>query len=665
MNSDVMNKKTFLLCGHAQSGKTSLAECILFKTGATSRLGRVDNQTTISDYEDDEKDRKSSINLAVLGTKYKGTIALQFIDTPGYLDFIGEVVSGVRAVDFAIMVVDAVEGIGIGTEKTWALLRKENIPCLFFVNKLDKENTNFNHIVKDIRDNLTKSAISFCIPEENSVINILKHKDKDAVLYNKAMETIAESDDVLCEEYLDTGSLAAEEIIPSLKKAVISSRIFPVIGGSAIKELGIDILLEFISEIMPSVGESSPRKAKDKEGKEVIVEPKIDSPFCGQVFKTVIDPFVGQLNIIRVFSGKIDSNADFFNFSKEHKEKFGQIYSLQGKQQVAQEGVCVGDIVAVAKLKDTQTSDTICVRSRLVEFSKLEFPSPAYSASVKPKTRQDEDKISSVLTRLTSEDPTCSVSRDAQTKELIISGMGELHIHVIIERMKRKYQANVELGTPKVPYFETITKEVRVSHKYKKQTGGRGQYGDVSIIVQPLERGCKFEFVNKIVGGAIPRNFIPSVEKGIRKAMAEGFLAGYPITDVRVTLFDGSYHPVDSSDMAFQIAASMALKDAFKQTGSVLLEPIMNIEVVAPEEVMGQITGDINSRRGRVMGMESKGKNEVVKAHVPLAEMFKYTSDLRSVTGGRGSYTMSFSNYEIVPSRIAQGLVEKIKKTEE
>jgi len=660
-----MNKKTFLLCGHAQSGKTSLAECILFKCGATSRLGMVGNQTAISDYEDDEKERKSSINLSVLNTKYKGSVALNFVDTPGYLDFIGEVISGARAVDFAVMVVDAVEGVGIGTEKAWAILRKENIPCLFFINKLDKENTDFKHALKDIRESLTKKVVSLCIVEEKAVFNILKHKDKDPALYNKAMEIIAESDDCLCEKYLETGLLEESEIIPSLKKAIVNSQIFPVIGGAAVKEVGVDNLLEFISEIMPSAGEALSRKAKDKEGKEVVVEPKIDSPFSGQAFKTIVDPFVGQLTIFRIFSGKIDSNSEFFNSNKEHKEKFGQVYSLQGKQQIAQEGACVGDIVAIAKLKDTQTSDTICISSRRIEFAKLEFPSPAYSASVKPKTRQDEDKISSALTRLTSEDPTCSVSRDAQTKELIISGMGELHIHVIIERLKRKYQADVELGTPKVPYFETITKQVQVSHKYKKQTGGRGQYGDVSIIVEPLERGKKFEFVNKVVGGAIPRNFIPSVEKGIRKAMVEGFLAGYPITDIRVILFDGSYHPVDSSDMAFQIAASMALKDAFRQSRSVLLEPIMNVEIVAPDEVMGQITGDINSRRGKIMGMESKGKNEVVKAHVPLAEMFKYTSDLRSATGGRGSYTMSFSNYEIVPSRIVQEVVERTKKIEE
>jgi elongation factor G len=661
MNDDLAKKRTFLLCGHAQSGKTSLAESLLFKCGAVSRLGKVDEETSVSDYEDDEKERKSSVNLSVLGANYKGN-SLQFIDTPGYLDFIGEVIASARAVDFAIIVVDAVEGVGVGTEKAWDILRKENIPCLFFINKLDKENAHYDKILDDIKKGLARKATSLGVIEGKTMINILENKDKAPSLYSGIIESVAESDDSLLEKYLETGTLEASEVKPALKKAVINSQLFPVIGGVATEETGVDFLLDLLIEIMPSVKEASPRKAKDKSGQEVGVEPEVDAHFSAQVFKTIIDPFVGQLTIFRAFSGKLSSNSEFLNATKENKEKFGQIYSLQGKQQNSKEGVSAGDIAAVAKLKDTQTQDTLCHPFRPLEFMPLEFPSPSYSASVKPKTRQDEDKISSALSRLTSEDPTCKTSRDSQTKELIISGMGELHINVIIERMKRKYQANVELGTPKVPYFETLTKAVDVSHKYKKQTGGRGQYGDVSIKVEPLERGKNFEFVDKIVGGAIPRNFIPSVEKGIRKAMQEGYLAGYPITDIRVTLFDGSYHPVDSSDIAFQIAASMALKKAFEQAGSVLLEPIMDVEIAVPEEFMGQITGDINSRRGRVMGMEAKAKSEVVKAQIPLAEMFKYASDLRSVTGGRGTYAMSFSHYEIVPGRISQGIVNETKK---
>ncbi len=664
MNSDVTKKMSFLICGHAQSGKTSLAEAILFKCGVTTRLGSVQDGNSICDYEEDERERKSSINLAVLNAKYK-EMNLQFIDIPGYLDFIGEAVSGIRAVDFAIIVVDAVEGVGVGTEKVWDLLIKGNVPCLFFINKLDKENADYKKTLEDIRQSLTKKIVRLEVVEGSNVTRILKDKTKDEFLYNSLIEIVAENEDNLLEEFLETGSIKDEEIKPNLKKEIINSLVFPVIGGAAIEEKGIDELLEVVSGIMPSVGESLSRKAKDKSGEELLVEADIDAPFSAQVFKTIIDPFVGQLNIFRVFSGKLQSHSEFFNKNKGIKEKFGQLYILQGKQQISQDTVCAGDIAAVAKLKETKTQDTLCAVSRVLEFSPLNFPSPAYSASVKPKTRQDEDKISSALKRLTSEDCTCSVSIDAQTKEHIISGMGELHLHVIIERMKRKYNAEVELGTPKVPYLETLSKSVTVAHKYKKQSGGKGQYGDVSLEIEPLERGKKFEFVDKIKGGAIPRNFIPSVEKGLINTMKEGFLAGYPIVDIKVTLFDGSYHSVDSSDRAFQIAASMALKKAFDQGGSQLLEPIMNVEIVAPVDVMGQITGDISGRRGRVLGMEVKGKNEVVKANVPLAEMFKYASDLRSATAGRGNYTMSFSHYEVVPLRITKDIVEKAKERKE
>ena len=403
------------------------------------------------------------------------------------------------------------------------------------------------------------------------------------------------------------------------------------------------------------------KHARDSQGNIIEVNSQ-DPLFTAQVFKSIVDPYVGHLNIFRAFSGSLSSNSEIYNVSKNIKEKIGQLYILQGKQQIPVEKISSGEIGAVAKLKDTHTQDTLTQPYKDLLFPPIEFPSPVYSASVKPKTRQDEEKISSALSRLTSEDPTFKVSRDPQTKELIISGMGELHLNVIIERMRRRYSANVELGTPKVPYKETVTKSVKVQGKYKKQTGGRGQYGDVWIEVEPLERGKEFEFVDKIVGGAIPRNFIPSVEKGIRKAMEEGILAGYPVTDIRVTLYDGSYHPVDSSDIAFQIAGSMALKKALEQANSVLLEPIMNVEIVVPEEFMGQVTGDINARRGRVLGMEIKGKNQVVRAQIPLGEMFKYASDLRSVTGGRGTYSMSFSHYEIVPTRLAQNIIEMAKK---
>jgi elongation factor G len=659
MREDLTKKRVFMLCGHAQSGKTSLADTIVFKSGAVTRLGKVDDGTSVSDYEDDEKDRKSSINLSVLGAEVKGNF-LQFIDVPGYLDFVGELVASSRAADFAVIVIDATGGVEVGTEKAWDLLRKENIPCLFFINKLDKENTSYGKTLEDIRGSLTKKAIPFSVFELGNIVEVLK--DKDNPYYSQIVEIVAESDDALLEKYLETGAIEESELVSALGGAIKNSQIFPVLGGVATQDQGVNELISFIVEEMPSVAAAGARSAKEAD-KEMKIEPKIENPLVAQVFKTVIDPFVGQLSIFRVFSGKVSANSEIYNVTKRGKEKIGQVYSLQGKQQVSQEVIYAGEIGAVAKLKDTSTLDVLCPNaSKNIEMPALDFPTPAYSASVKPKTRQDEEKISTSLSRLTSEDPTVKISRDRQTKEMIISGMGELHINVIIERMKRKYGANVELGTPKVPYRETISKAIKVQGKHKKQSGGRGQYGDCWIEVEPLERGKDFEFVDKIVGGAIPRNFIPSVEKGVRKSMDAGILAGYPITDIRVTLYDGSYHPVDSSDIAFQIAGSMALKKALEEAGSVILEPVMDVEIVVPEEFMGQVTGDINSKRGRVLGMEIKGKNEVVKAKIPLVEMFKYASDLRSVTGGRGSYSMSFSHYDIVPGRLAQNIIDKAKQ---
>lgn len=659
MGKDLSQKRTFILCGHAQSGKTSLAEAIIFKAKAVSRLGKVDDQTSVSDYEDDEKYRKSSINLSVLNATWQNNL-LQFIDVPGYMDFIGDVISSAKAADFAVLVVDAVEGVQVGTEKAWEIIQRENLPCLFFINKLDKENTSFQKTVDDIKRSLTKKAVPFALFENNKVTDVLTQKSNH--YYGQVVEAVAESDDSLLEEYLEKGAIDVRQLEITLKKAVLNRNLYPIVAGVATQELGIDIGLKYILEAMPSVAEAAPRKVL-KEEKEVILEPKVDGPLVAQVFKTIIDPFVGQLSLFRVFSGQVLGNSEVYNANKQIKEKLGQIYFLQGKQQSSQEVLYAGDLGAVAKLKDTETLETLCQLPNVFECKKASFPPPAYSASVKPKTRQDEDKISAALARLISEDPTCKVSRDAQTKELIVSGLGELHLHVIIERMKRKYGADVELGTPKVPYKETVTKAVRVQGRYKKQTGGRGQFGDCWIEVAPIEREKDFEFVDKIVGGAIPRNYIPSVEKGIKKAMQEGLLAGFPVTDIRVTLFDGSYHPVDSSDIAFQVAASMAFKKALEEAGEVILEPVMHVEIVVPEEFTGQVTGDINSRRGRVLGMDSKGKNEVVKAQVPLAEMFKYASDLRSVTGGRGSYTMSFAHYDTVPSRVAQTIITELSKS--
>jgi len=661
MRSDLGKKRVFLLCGHASCGKTSLCEQILFKTGAISRLGRVEDGNTTSDFDDDEKERKSSINLSLLHADYKGN-NLQFIDTPGYLDFTGELILAARAVDFAVIVVDAAAGVEVGTEKAWDIVRGLKLPCMFFVNKLDKEGADFEKTVNDIRAALSKKAVPFIDYKNGKLINAIKDKSDEHC--KEILEAVAETSDKLLEEYLSSNEIKEDEIIPVLKQMISVGNIFPIVPGIVTQGLGVEEFLIELVDFMPSVKDAMPRQARKKE-EAFTLTPKLDAPFTAQVFKTVIDSFVGKYNLLRVYSGKALSGALVANVTHQVKEKLTQFCLLQGKDQVPIDAACAGDIVAVAKLKDTVTLDVFCETGDEIVMESAVFPPPAYSASVKPKTRQDEEKISLALQRLEAEDLTFHYSRGSQTGEEIISGMGELHLNVIISRMRKKYHVDVELGTPKVPYKETATRHIRVQGKHKKQSGGHGQYGDCWIELEPLAQGKGFEFVNNIVGGAIPKNFIPSVEKGIIKAMESGVLAGFKVDDVRVRLVDGSYHDVDSSDMAFQVAGTMAMKAALEGAACVLLEPIMDVEVVVPGEFTGQVTGDINSRRGRIMGMDNKGKNEAVKAQVPLAEMFKYASDLRSVTGGRGSYSMSFAHYSIVPPRIAQAVVDKAKQNKE
>jgi len=661
MRTDLEKKRVFLLCGHASSGKTSLCEQILFKCGAISRLGRVEDGNTVSDFDDDEKERKSSINLSLMHADYKGN-TLQFIDTPGYLDFTGELILAARAVDFAVIVIDAAAGVEVGTEKAWDIVRSLNLPCMFFVNKLDKEGGDFEKAVNDIHATLSKKAVPFIDYKNGKLINAIKDKSDEHC--KEILEAVAETSDQLLEEYLSSNEIKEDEMIPVLERMIAEGNIFPIVPGVVTQGLGVEDFLVELIDFMPSVKTGRLRQAV-KNGETLDVIPVLDAPFTAQVFKTVIDPFVGKFNLLRVYSGKALSGAVVPNVTRRTKEKLAQFSLLQGKDQVPVDGACAGDIVAVAKLKDTATLDIFYESGDEITMEGVNFPSPAYSASVKPKTRQDEEKISLALQRLEAEDLTFHFSRDNQTAEEIISGMGELHLNVIISRMRKKYHVDVELGTPKVPYKETATRRIKVQGKHKKQSGGHGQYGDCWIELEPLPEGKGFEFVNNIVGGAIPKNFIPSVEKGVIKAMEAGVLAGYKVDDVKVTLFDGSYHDVDSSDMAFQIAGTMAMKAALDGAACVLLEPIMDVEVMVPGEFTGQVTGDINSRRGRIMGMDNKAKSEVVKAQIPLAEMFKYASDLRSVTGGRGSYSMLFSHYSIVPPRMAQAVVDKAKQNKE
>ncbi|MFC1592529.1 elongation factor G [Candidatus Omnitrophota bacterium] len=631
----IENKRNIAFLGHAQSGKTSLAEALLFNCGSTTRKGSIVEGNTVSDYSGDEIERKSSINSSFLHCNYENT-AIQIIDAPGYIDFFGEVISAVRAVDNAVLVVDAASGVEVGTEKSWAILEEHNLPRIIFVNKIDKEGIDTGSIVADIKSQLSKKAI------------LLDSSHKEELT-----ELVAESDDQLIEKYLADGQLSPEEVTSGLRKAVIEAKIFPIILGSVITEAGIKELLKSIKDCLASPVQ---RQALEVKG-ELQFSP--DAPFSAFIFKSIFDPYVGQLSLARVYSGKLTANTSFFNVTQQANERFTQIYMLQGKEQKNLEQAVCGDIIAIPKLKQTHTQDSIGEQKHPLEFAPMVFPEPMISASVKPHSRQDEEKISQALHKLVAEDLTFKISRDEQTKELIISGLGDLHLGIMVNRLKKRFNVEVDMGTPKVAYMETITKSVKVQGKYKRQSGGKGQYGDAWIEVKPLERGKDFEFVDKIVGGAIPRNFIPSVEKGVKQAMAAGVLAGCPLVDVQVILYDGSYHNVDSSDMAFQIAGGMALRKAVLAAGPVLLEPIMEVEVVISEDYLGQISGDLNSRRGRVMGMEVKGRNEVLKAQVPLTQMFTYANDLRSITGGRGSYTMHFSHYEQVPAKVANEIINK------
>ncbi len=644
---DLQKKRNFILLGHAQSGKTTLSESLLYFCKATTRKGAVSDGTSVSDYSFDEIERKNSINSGFLFCDYKGN-RIQIIDTPGYADFLGEVISGIRAADAAVIVVDAVSGVEVGTERAWQLLEDTNLPGIIFINKLDKEGVDINKAIQDVKERLSKKAITIASADAPDLV-----------------ETIAESDDKLLEKYLGGEKLSPEELGRGLRQAVIRRNIFPIISGSGLNDKGIEELLNAIITYLPSPAERQKIEARgpsNPEDKKEIVF-KDDAPFSAFVFKSISDPYVGQLTLLRVFSGKLLSNTGFYNSTKKTKERIGQLYLLQGKEQRGIDVASCGDIVAIAKLKETVTSDSLSDEKEQVLFDPIVFPEPAISASVKPKSRHDEEKISGALHKVAAEDPTFKVTHDPQTKEMIISGLGDQHLGVMINRLKKRFNVEVELGTPKVSYKETITKTVKVQGKFKRQSGGRGQYGDCWIEVEPLERGKGFEFVDKIFGGAIPRNFIPSVEKGVVQACSEGAVAGYPVEDIRVRLVDGSYHEVDSSDMAFQIAGSMALRKAIMAAGPVLLEPVMDVEVFLPEESLGGITGDINSRRGRIMGMEVRGKSQVLKAQVPLSEMFTYANDLRSITGGRGMYTMRYSHYEEVPHKAASNIISQYQAT--
>lgn len=681
------------LISHGGAGKTSLAEAMLYTSGAINRLGKVDAGNTTTDFDPDEIKRQVTIGTALAPLEWKG-VKVNLLDTPGFFDFIGEVQGALRVADSAIVAVCAVSGVEVGTEKVWSYADAYNLPRLVFINKIDRENANFDAVLEQLRQffGVKVFPLQFPLGQENSfkgVIDLVKMKalvytdntglalqeedipaelqEKALNLREKLVEAAAEADDELMEKYLEEEPLSEEEINRALRIGTLEGKIVPVLCGSGIMNYGIQPLLDLVTSALPSPVDRPPASGAlpGKADEEVVRKANPGEPLSALVFKTLADPYVGRVNYFRVYSGTLKADSQVFNFNKEKAERIGSLFFMRGKNQIQTDQIIVGDIGAVAKLAVTATGDTLGDKNNPIVFPPIEFPEPVISFAVEPKSKGDEEKVSAGLARFLEEDPTFRVERNTETKQIIISGMGDMHLDVIVERLSKKFGVDVNLKTPKVPYKETIRGTSKKEGKYKKQSGGRGQYGHVFLEISPLPRGEGFVFEDKIVGGVVPRQYIPAVEKGVLEAMEEGNLAKYPVVDIKVSLYDGSYHTVDSSEMAFKIAASMALRGAIDQADPVLLEPIMDVEVTIPENFMGDIMGDLNSRRGRIQGMAPGQGLQVIKAQVPLAEMFDYAIDLRSMTQGRGFFTMKFSHYEEVPFQEAEKIIAAAKAERE
>ncbi|WP_273265503.1 elongation factor G [Flexistipes sinusarabici] len=682
---EVKNIRNVAFISHGGAGKTSLIEAILFNAKATKRIGSVDNGTSIMDFDPVEINRKITINPKLCSIEWNKHL-LNLVDTPGYGNFLHETKSALSAVGGAVVIASAISGIKAETERVWNFADNFDLAKIIFVNKMDKERADFYRTLGDIEQSFGITPIPLYLPigkEESfrGIVDLIKQKAyeypseptaefkemdipadmKEAVesQRNKLLEAISETDDELIEKYLEGEEFSEEEILKGIREATIAKRFIPVICGSAVKNVGSKFLLESIIDFMPSPLEREQKVAKNKKtGEEVMLDPE-NKDFVAYVFKTFIDPFSGKLSIFRVYSGEITNDTDVYNASKDEVEKITQLYLLQGKNFVKTDKVVAGQIAMVNKLKFTETFDTLCSNKKeSCIIDPVPLAEPVLSFSLVPKSKEDEEKVSTGLHRLMEEDLGIRVTRDEQTGEQILSGMGQMHIEVVTEKLKKKFNVDVDLKTPKVPYKETIKISAKGQGKYKKQSGGRGQYGDVWIEMEPNERGGGIEFIDKIVGGVIPKGYIPAVEKGIREAALEGVLAGYPLIDFKVTLYDGSYHSVDSSEMAFKIAASMAFKKVAMEAKPVLLEPIVNMDIFVPEETVGTVIGDLNSRRGRVQNVEPQTTGQHITAQVPMGEILKYAPDLRSMTGGRGMFTIEFSHYEEAPSHV----VEKVKE---
>jgi elongation factor G len=681
--------RNICIVGHGASGKTSMTSAMLFDSGSVNRLARVEDGNTVTDWEDEEIERKISISCALAHCEWNKK-KINILDTPGYRPFLAETQLAVRAADAAVVVVDAVAGVEVQTEKVWEFCDEYALPRIIAVNKLDRDNASCDRSLASLEETFGRGAVPVEIPlgverDFCGVISLLDNKayryardgsgkfqeeeipaeyrDEAASKREKLIEMVAEGSDALMEKFFAEGTLDQADLAAGLKAGIMQRSIYPVFYSSSMFNIGIAQIMDAVAGLLPSpanVGAVKGIDPKTQQPAERAISAK--EPYAAYVFKTIADPFAGRISLIKLYAGVMRSDSTYNNQTKGKNEKLGPLQIPQGKTMLPVGEVHAGDFFAVTKLKETTTGDTLCDPSHPIVFPSVEIPEPSITFAIEPKSRGDEDKISNALARITEEDAAIRYTRDPQTKQLLLSGSGQLHVEVTVAKLKKRYGVEVILKTPKVPYRETVRGKADVQGRHKKQTGGHGQFGDCWIKMEPLPRGGQFEFVDEIFGGAIPRNFIPAVEKGIVEAAARGFLAGYPVVDFKVTLYDGSYHPVDSSEMAFKIAGSLAFKKAMEQANPVLLEPIMNVEIYAPQEYAGALTGDLTSRRGRLQGMDVKRDMQIIKAQVPMAEMVSYAPVLTSVTGGRGNYHMEFSHYDEVPAHIAQKIIEEANK---
>jgi elongation factor G len=690
MSEKVEGIRNLALVAHGGAGKTSLAEAMLFDAGVITRMGRVEDGNTALDFEPEEVKRTSSISTGFHQLPWKKH-ALTLIDTPGDQNFFSDTKTCLQAADAAVVVIDAVDGVKVQTEQGWEFLDEFSLPRAIFINKLDRERADFQRAFNEVKEMFQPKPIILQLPigAEAGFTGVVDLITQKAYLYGEdgkpkaadipaemaemvasereaLIENIAEADDALVERYLEGESLSEEDLRGALRKGTLARTFTPVLCGAATRNIGVDLLMDFTVASLPSPADRGPWAGKDPaSGQPAERSPDPDAPFAALVVKTITDPYAGRLTVFRIVSGTLGGDGGFYNSTKETRERYSQLLTILGKEQKPAPGAGPGAVVAVAKLKETATGDTLCEEASKIVFEPT-LPLPTLiSYALSPKSKGDEDKVFTSLSRLLEEDPSLRVDRLAETKEIILHGLGQIHIETTVERLKRKFNVEVALNIPKVPYRETIKKKVRVQGRHKKQTGGHGQFGDCWVQFEPQPRGKGFEYVDAIVGGAIPRQYIPAVEKGIVESAQRGVLAGFPCVDFKATVDDGSFHAVDSSEMAFKIAGSLAFRKAAEQADPVLLEPVMKVTVIAPDEFMGDIMGDLNSRRGRVLGMENAGKNQIINAQVPMSEFQTYAPDLRSMTGGRGIYRMEFSHYDEVPAHIAQKIIEAAAKAKE